>query len=526
MTDSCSRFRVATILSIVMLAFGLRLAAFASPPPLNIDEVRYLVAAHHLRTGLGYSDWRGPETHIHPLHPALTAILGGNITTLEQRGRLISLAASLFLLWPVGWLAWRIGGFHASWVALLLVGAHPWLVGAAAVPQPETLYGLFAACAIVQVSQGVAGKISARRWALAGFCFGLAYLARPEGLVVGLLAGTILVVVVRRRAVPVVRASLSFYLALVVASLPYLIFLRRTLGRWTVTGKIAEIFFIGQAMFDGGGVLPSGAAVRTLMEQWRGVLPFLHEHPGRVSLRAARSVLEIFGLTLPRGLGPAGLAGLAVFVASLMRGKEHRLATALLLAPCSSLCLMLLTFTNQRVIASILPFLFILSAGGLALLLRHPMMQRTSPKVAAMLSLAAAVGLLWIPSVRRAWSLPRSQTGEPLEVAAQKAVDFAADSGLVATNNPVISFYARDPRLFGPSGRYVPLRADVGCLELTQALLERPAKVAVLDQASGTELCTEDPREDCPLVVLERLEDLRRDRVLSLLTVKASLPAR
>src|SRR3989442_15434084 len=96
--------------ALVAAAIALRVAAFLDPRPLNTDEARYLIAAHHLRTGVGYSDWRGPEIDIHPLHPLLLSLLGTDPATLEIRGRIVSLVASILLLWPLGVLALRLGG--------------------------------------------------------------------------------------------------------------------------------------------------------------------------------------------------------------------------------------------------------------------------------------------------------------------------------------------------------------------------------------------------------------------------------
>ena len=96
--------------ALILISVGLRTSVLLRPPPINIDEARYLVAAHHLRSGVGYSDWRGPEIDIHPLHPALVAILGRSTGSLEARGRAVTFVCSLILLWPLGALARRLGG--------------------------------------------------------------------------------------------------------------------------------------------------------------------------------------------------------------------------------------------------------------------------------------------------------------------------------------------------------------------------------------------------------------------------------
>src|SRR6266487_3082833 len=134
--------------ALIVLAVGLRVAAFLDPPPLNTDEARYLIAAHHLRSGLGYADWRGPEVDIHPLHPFLVSRLGVDPASLEIRGRGVALLGSLLLLCPLYLAARRLGGPAAASFFLLLAGIHPWLVRGAAPAQPESLYVLLVAVAM------------------------------------------------------------------------------------------------------------------------------------------------------------------------------------------------------------------------------------------------------------------------------------------------------------------------------------------------------------------------------------------
>src|SRR5262245_4029470 len=114
----------------VVIAAGAaaRLAALVLHPPLNTDEARYLVTAHHLRSGAGYADWRGPEIDILPAHPALTAAVGADAGTLEWRGRLVAFTASILGLLALAALAWREAGPSAALVAVAITAFHPWLV--------------------------------------------------------------------------------------------------------------------------------------------------------------------------------------------------------------------------------------------------------------------------------------------------------------------------------------------------------------------------------------------------------------
>jgi len=143
------RLRASLPAALVTLGALLRAGALAEAPVLTIDESRYLVVSHHLRHGFGYTNWDGPETHVHPLHPALAALVGASLESLEARGRLVTFLASILLLVPVTFLALRLGGHLAALLALFLLAVHPWLVRASPSVQPESLYVLLVACALL-----------------------------------------------------------------------------------------------------------------------------------------------------------------------------------------------------------------------------------------------------------------------------------------------------------------------------------------------------------------------------------------
>src|SRR5207247_10085902 len=115
---------------------------------------RYLIAAHHLRYGAGYADWRGPEIDIHPLHPFLVCLLGADPASLEVRGRCVALVCSILLLWPLLIAAQRLGGGAPGVLFVRLAGLHPWLVSSAAPAQPESLYVLLVSLGLALILPG------------------------------------------------------------------------------------------------------------------------------------------------------------------------------------------------------------------------------------------------------------------------------------------------------------------------------------------------------------------------------------
>jgi hypothetical protein len=504
------------ILGLALLAVACRVAALPRAPALGIDEARYLVAAHHLRNGMGYSDWRGPEIDIHPLHPTLTAALGGARETLEWRGRMVTLAASCLLLAPLALLAWRLGGGAGCAVTLLLAGTHPWLVRNAVSDQPESLYVLLVACALVLLWPETGVPARTWRWILAGLLFGLAYLARPEGLPVAVAAMTVALIARRREGGIAARVALALGLALVAAS-PYLLFLRAKTGEWTLTGKFAELFFVGQALHDAGQTPPDVSAYLDLIERWKTVSAFILANPAIVLRRAAENAARIFGWIVPRSLGPAGLLGVILCGALWVRRRDLRPRLLLVACPSLTLLLMLLTFKNERVIASVLPFLFVLASAGLATLLDlmgARWQQSRSAAIGLLLLLAAS---LWTGPLLRARAGVRSP-GRPLDrQVARLALREAGDAASIASNNPALSFYVGDPAMFGPPGNYEPLPWSASCRELAALLRLRGDRVAILDGDLEGPIAGREA--GCGLRLAGRFTDTTLDRSLTVLTL-------
>jgi hypothetical protein len=454
----------------------VRLVAFLLHPPLNIDEARYLVAAHHLRHGAGYADWNGPEIDILPLHPALTAALGGDPGTLERRGRIVALLAGLVGLPVMALLAERRCGRSTALVAVTLFAFHPWLVRAAAIPQPETLYVLFVALALFLLAKE---GLSSGRAVLAGVCFGTAYLARPEGFLVALLAAGVLLATEPPRARGMARA-VALLAALILVSAPYLVWLRHQVGSWTLTGKASEVFFIGQAMDENGGEPPSAVSVERLQEEGRdGVLAYSMAHPGAVLHRIGRLLAILLLWMIPRGLGPLGVLGLCALAILRPAGAFGALPAAL---PALVLPLMALSHPEQRVVASTLPFLFIPAGAGLAAVVDR--LPAGEPRRRNLACLGFAVLLLvgWLPGAARFAVRGTDLFFDGPKWAARVALSREADVRRIATNNPVVAIHMAAPDILGPPGNFRPLPFDLDCEDLARELLSRGATIAVLDR--------------------------------------------
>jgi len=496
----------ASLAWVIALGALLRIAAVLFHPPLNIDEARYLVTAQHLREGFGYTDWNGTEIDILPLHPLLTAALGQDPRTLEERGRMVSLLAGLLSLPVIALLATRLCHRTAALIAMLLVAFHPWLVRSASTVQPETLYVLFVAVALLLLRierRPILGALAA------GLSFAAAYLARPEGFLVAVLAAGFLMASGQPRRRALARAA-TVLAAFALASAPYLVWLRHQSGAWSLTGKASEVFFIGQAVHENGGEPPSADAVARLQREGRdGIAAYCLAHPGAVLLRFVHLLAILFLGMLPRALGPLGLIGLCALAILRPRGASDAAWAAL---PAVLLPLAAFAAPEGRVVAVTLPFLFVPAAAGLAAWReRFP---RGRGRRAAWSAAGAALLLAgWAPGAARLVERGTEVFSDPQKWAARIAMEKEPEVRRIATNSPVVAFHLAAPELLGPPGGFRPLAYDLDCAGVMSELERRAASLAVLDRPAEFDV---PPSGSCGLERLALRHDRRERRVITI----------
>ena len=481
MSTSRVPYRNAWILTgCFLLAAGLRIGAVFYPRVIDGDEVRYLAVAHHLRVGTGYQFWLGPETHVHPLHPLLLALFPGNMDSFFLYGKVIAAMASLLLILPLAALARSVGGARSGFILLLLAIGNSWMVRSAGWAQPESLYVLCVACALVLLLPATEVESSWGCWLAAGFCFGLAYLARPEGMLVGLLSLALAGLVARPLRWRRLRRPAAAAGVLLLVSLPFLVYLRRTTGAWMLTGKSEEMFFRAQLDYVLGGKPPERADYLAARERWEGLLPYTLSHPGWVLDRVRRNLLDEIWL-LVRSLGAVGILGLLAWVRYVNKEAWRGRLYLLWASPILTFFLLLVGFPNERLVGSFFPFLLVPAALGWSALWDRigPSTARRRSLMVLCFVLLLAVG--WVGPVAR-----RLAAGSPLDPLleqrlAGEALRAAGSTDRIATNTLILSFYAHDPRLFGAPGSYRPLPGHQACPDLSRALRERGATVALME---------------------------------------------
>ncbi len=205
--------------------------------------------AYHLMTAEWISEGRIGHAlgsyFMHPLNPALTAAAGALFGGVEAGGYVVGVLMSSLAVLPLWALTRRFWDErHADWAALLYA-LHPTL----ALEGAEVLNtGTYLAVFLAALALGVFAidRGSWLRFALAGAASGLAYLTRPEGLLVGaflIVLGGARAVALRRRGEKglgrlAAGVALAFLVGLLVAS-PYLLWIRSHTREWAFTTRIA-----------------------------------------------------------------------------------------------------------------------------------------------------------------------------------------------------------------------------------------------------------------------------------------------
>ncbi len=240
-----------TLWLIVVAALALRLVLMlARGDYIVYDEGYYLLLARSLRLGHGFALNGLPHVALSPLQPVLVALLSAAGLPDLWASRLLAVGCGGLLVLPVAALARRVGGPRVETVAAGLTAASPALMSF--VPffpgqswnlyfGSEPLFLLLAFGAVAAAMRAEEGRWG--WWIATGALAAGSYLARAEGAV---LAPVLLLVLgirvfARRGAIREWRGvALAALTALAVCS-PYLLYLRSTLGRWALSGRVQAV---------------------------------------------------------------------------------------------------------------------------------------------------------------------------------------------------------------------------------------------------------------------------------------------
>jgi len=212
----------------VVVGLAVRLVRVAEAPLVHPDSPAYLALAQAVRAG----EWgRVLGGYYSPLYPVLIAPVAALGVPLELAGRLVATIAGVAALPLVLALARAIAGETPAAAAVLLAALSPALVKASAQVLPETLAGAL----LLGWGLVLARATRLRAYAAAAALAGTTYLARPEGVLLGILGvGWALW---RRRPA---AAAASIAVTLVVMA-PALLALHERTGRWQLSLREAAL---------------------------------------------------------------------------------------------------------------------------------------------------------------------------------------------------------------------------------------------------------------------------------------------
>jgi hypothetical protein len=218
----------------------------------SVDGMAYFEAGRHLLAGDGYMRHGSPELHFPPVTPlafaAIERVVGDEVAALRV-WHLVWGVIAVVLITMVAWLVSRDddAAVATAWIATTVGGVVSLSIrGGSGSELPVVCLLLGAAVLLAPVLQPSerSARSMAVRFAGAGTLVGLAYLTRPEALLVG---GAVLVVAgvlaVRGGGRPTAAVAWSVVgAAVIVAALaaPYVLHLHRHTGAWSFTAKTQD----------------------------------------------------------------------------------------------------------------------------------------------------------------------------------------------------------------------------------------------------------------------------------------------
>ncbi|HEX6589365.1 MAG TPA: glycosyltransferase family 39 protein [Longimicrobiales bacterium] len=261
------------VLWLALLAILLRvLMLFGRGSYVAFDEGWYLLLGRNLWSGAGYTLSGLDHVTLSPLFP----ILAGGLSVLTGdaiwAGRLVAAICAGLVVVPAWYLFRRLADERIATHAAAFVAVMPALC-AFTVPfwirwelwvGAEPVLHLFLYSALALALRAF-DRPTASAAIACGAAFALAYLARPEAIVVFALAGTAFALASARSrnlVRPRLIAAALCVVAFAVVAAPYWLYLHEQLDRWTVTGRGVELAAAA------GGSAPSGAATTIESMLW------------------------------------------------------------------------------------------------------------------------------------------------------------------------------------------------------------------------------------------------------------------
>lgn len=484
--DGCRRDAL-WLLGLLAVAVAVRGFAWSRTTVLFNDGPIFLAMAEAISEGR----WAAVLAHpFHPLYPALIALVARLPIGLESAGVLVSVAGGAMSVLGVFLFARAAFGRAVGWGSAWVVALHPWAVDFSSDVMSDGLYAGFFLLGFAAMARTLASP-GMRTGLVCGLLAGLAYLVRPEGLGLVVVALCLLIGVGSwgggdRRAL--VRAGLGIVLGAALCVGPMVLAIADQTGDFALTRKksVSGLAAGRTQVLQNPAQVPDAAARPSLPlprsservggrgaqrppQTIAGALEAL-SRAGRTSLASLRYEVAFFAIV---GLGS-------------MRGRwrPHREAAIGLTALLYTGLLVLLVWgagyvARRHALAALLPIVgyavvgFGVVARGLLDRIRSALPPSTSGWASAWgvtTVLVVTLALVWGPRDLRARRVDR----EPVRLAAQWLGRVAPEPGQrVAAQKLRVAYYAGREFVPLPSGDEAPIR---------EALLARGVSWVVIDE--------------------------------------------
>ncbi len=466
--------RAPALALLLFMAFVLRLAFAGAPSMIEWDGAYWASLARALARG---DVATGLSTAWPPLFPASIALVaraliaGGASASpalFEWAARLVSVGAGTLLLLPLWFLGRRVIGASGAWITVLLAAVHPNLLEYSGAALSEMIFTLplvaGTAGVLLRDSSGTADQGPGSRVpvvlldAVAGACFGLAFLARPEGLPLGL--GLWVFAVGTGTGPARSRLRPAFLVGLFLVASPYLLFLHDRLGSWSLGEKGPYNFWRTFAepyarhfpppLNLAARVNESPAVSAALAPEGVRVVSFILREPGAflgaTLARLGTLVVSTLPVTLLHPLDALAVVG----AVSLRRTRPAQLLLLLLALACA----LYAPFTvDRRFLVPCIPFGLIFCAAGMAAIARRWPIIRP----AWLVPVTCAALLLYAGSRadRRSGAPEARAAGEWLRSSAPAALARGRAAGAsprVMAREPWVAYYAEGLMVELPGG--------------------------------------------------------------------------
>jgi len=310
---------------------------------------------------------------MYPLLSGAFYLLTGD---MELASNICYVLFGALLVVPIYWLAKEIYTRGAAYVSAILVAICPAIATAplywGTLTEPPYYFLVYAGLLMVLLAMR---RERAGFYGLAGVCFGLAYLTRPEAIAYVAIGGAVLVLVKlceKRLFARATLIGLSLYAAgFLLFFMPYAYYVYRETGSWMVSEKAGVTFVtcIGLSEGDTGafdratwGLDSTGLEVFFFSRESYNVsmVDAIRAHPSEFMQLVARNTRRFIGSLLSTRLFSyylLPLMGLAFFKAAW--DKSRAKAELLLLASLTPVAVFLLFFVQDRYIATLMPTLVI-----------------------------------------------------------------------------------------------------------------------------------------------------------------------